>query len=546
MTRRAPLLLIAINAALYAGLVGLYPLAAGLLRPRQTWAQQANGAPFIALVHIGIPIALSVVYGVAIQHLASESSATVPDVAPSGVERFGRIRPKPRPPSHRVIIVGWLLFSLIALFGFPGESADVFDYLFRGRMMSEYSLSPLAHTPFEIKERPFHRYVSWSEWVDAYGPLWEYASAGVSWLGKAFASPDELLVRINQTCEVQPAACTLLAKYVTGYRLFAIACAGACGMLVWSIVRRQSPRLASLALLIWFWNPLVIVSTAIGAHNDALMLVFVLLALWLMQRQHWLLGLLALIAAAHVKITALVMLPVMCLWLWRRIGLARAAGWTASAAAIALPISYTLYAPLGGWTTLPRNLFERSLLSTNSLGELLYLALRDGADLGRRPAQQIVARVMPLTFMLAATLVLRRFARTLSRTLTHTYPQGGEDFQGLIGVSLVVSLLCLFLGSFWFQPWYLMWPVALVALLPDRRRVTLFITALSASALCAAVISGYLRAPAPPIIAPWAIGALTVLMIWLPPVITAGGAHILRKDVNEEAAQPTKQATSAP
>jgi alpha-1,6-mannosyltransferase len=491
------LMIIAASAALYAGLAWLYPLADGLLKPRLMWPQQVDGAPLAALAHIGIYIALAALYLLAIYAAGSAARSNPPGL---------RYLPG-------LVILGWLLFSFIALFVFPGESADAFDYLFRGRMMTEYALSPLVHTPFEVRDNPFHRYVSWSQWVDAYGPVWEYASAGVSWLVKLFATPVELLVRTNQICDVQPAVCTLLAKYITGYRLFAIACTGVCGGLIWAIVRHQ-PSIAHLrgvALLIWLWNPLVVTSTAVGAHNDALMLIFVLLAVWLMQRQRWLLGLLALFAAAHVKITALVMLPVFCVWLWRRIGLTRAAGWTTLAAVIALPLSFALYAPLGGWATLPRNLYERTLLSTNSLGELLYLALRDGAGMGRRPAQAVVARVMPIAFALLAAPVLWRFARK--------DPGGLPGLRGLIGANLAISLLYLFVGSFWFQPWYVMWPVALAALLPDRRRVTVSMAVLSASALCTAVVSGYLRVPAPAILPPWFISALTVALTWLPALV---------------------------
>jgi hypothetical protein len=486
MTGRVWIVLTALSALLYTGLAALYPLVAGLTRPRLMWPQQADGVPLAALVHIGIYLALTALYVIAIKRTANPAGCHNPAT---------------------FTVAGWLLFSFIALFVFPGESADVFDYLFRGRMMTEYSLSPLAVTPFEIKDSPFHRYVSWTQWVDAYGPLWEYASAGVSALVKGFATPGELLVRTNQICDVQPAVCTLLAKYVTGYRLFAIACTGVCGGLIWAIARHQSSHLAPLALLIWLWNPLVVISTAVGAHNDGLMLVFMLLAIWLLGRERWLLGLLALLAAAHVKITALVMLPVLCVWLWRRIGLVQAAGWTALSLAIAAPLSLALYAPLGGWATLPRNLYERTLLSTNSLGELLYLALRDGADLSRRIAQQIVARAIPLLFVLAAAPLLWRFWRK--------DPGGLEDLRGLIGASLAISLLYLLVGSFWFQPWYLMWPLALAALLPDRWRVTVSMAVLSASALCAAVLAGYLRIWVPDFPTAW-ISACFVALTWLP------------------------------
>ena len=368
MSRRTLFALIVINTALYAALAVLYPLAQGLPNPRKMWAQQVNGTAIIGVAHVAIYVVLFAAYVIGVHQICRRKAA-----APVQSRAF--VHPAGLPLA---IATGWMLCSLVSLFIFPGESADIFDYIFRGRMMIEYGLSPLSTTPFQINGMPFHRYVSWTQWVDAYGPLWEYASAGVAWGTRLLISPAEALVRINQTCDAQPAVCTLLAKYVIGYRLLAIGLTGLCGGLIWAIVKQptlspepdegsmgqtsstiMSTGMSTGALCIWLWNPLVIISTAVGAHNDVLMLVFVLLAIWLGQRDRWVLALLALFAAAHVKLTALVLLPVLCLWLAQRLGWVRAIGVTLGSIATALPISFALYAPLGGWATLPRNLYER-------------------------------------------------------------------------------------------------------------------------------------------------------------------------------------------
>ena len=398
MMRRMLVIFIAINAALYAALVALYPLEQGLLKPRMMWAQQNGGLVILCVAHVVIYVALFAAYSMALRFISANGMEALADL-PVSAEAFIPLA---------LVIVGWLLFSVILLFAFPGESADIFDYAFRGRMLSEYGLSPLVHRPVEISTVPFHRYVSWTEWVDAYGPIWEYASAAVSAVVKLTATPAELLVHINQTCDVQAALCTLLTKYVTGYRLLATALTGVCGWLVWQIIKRKTSNtsLAAIAMLAWLWNPLVLVSTAVGAHNDALMLMFVLLAGWLIQRELWLFALLAIFAAAHVKFTALVMLPMLCLWMVHQVGWRRAAVLTISAIAVALPVSFALYASLGGWGTLPRNLFERSLISTNSIGELLYRYLRESAGVVRPRAQQIASRMAQAMFALLAALIL--------------------------------------------------------------------------------------------------------------------------------------------
>ena len=364
---------IAITLLLYAALAALYPLQVGLLRPRFTWAMQVGAHPLVALAHIGIYIALLLAY------LAACHSSLV--------TRYSAL-----------IWLGWMAFAFVLLFSFPGESADVFDYIFRGRMLAEYGLSPLVTTPYEVQNYAFHRYVSWSQWVDAYGPVWEYASAGVSLLARAQFTADEVntLALGNQVCGQHPVLCNALTDYITAYRLFALALSAVCGGFIYTIVKRErDATTARVALLGWLWNPLVLISTAIGAHNDVLMLAFILLCVWLFQRQKFLWGLIALVLAAHIKITALVLVPVFAVWLVRRVGWLRMAARVAGALLIMLPVSWLLYAPLGGWATLPKNLFERSQLSTNSLAELVFLFLRDGLGWAKFEAQQPVARLFP-------------------------------------------------------------------------------------------------------------------------------------------------------
>ena len=192
-----------------------------------------------------------------------------------------------------IIIAGWLLSSAALLGAYPGESFDIFDYVFRGRMIVEYGASPLATAPSVFQNQPFYNYITWRGQVDTYGPLWEYASGAVAWVVHyVFGRADSHVA------------------YIVGYRLLAVVLTGLCGLLIALIVRHSAPQLVPAALLAWLWNPLVLITTAMGAHNDLLMLVAILAALLLFQRQRWVWGLLALALAAHVKLTALLVLPV--------------------------------------------------------------------------------------------------------------------------------------------------------------------------------------------------------------------------------------------
>jgi len=363
-----------------------------------------------------------------------------------------------------LIGVGWLVFAAVLLGAYPGESRDVFDYLVRGRMLVFEGASPLATTPSAFPNARFMRYISWRDAVDTYGPLWEYASGATAWLVGASG----------------PAT---LSRYIIGYRLLAIGLSGMCAVLIWQIVRRSSPQDAPAAVLAWLWNPLVLNSTALGAHNDALMLVCMLLALLLFQRQCWTMGWMALWLAAHVKLTALLLLPVLAVWLVRQIGWQRAIKHSVLALVIALPTSWLLYAPLGGWATLPRMLRERTALVFNSPANLLYHALQDHWNWIEPRALRLVTTGSTLLWALVAALIVWHMWRR-SRTQ--------RDDAVLWHAALLVTIAYLLIGSFWFMQWYIVWAIVLAALLPTSRWTRVLLPLYSATTLVALVMGEFL------------------------------------------------------
>ncbi len=471
------------TVTLYACLSAIYPLDTGLNNPRRLWAEQAGANLTVLATHGLVYSGLFLAFALALRH--------------SDALRL----------SERWIWACFALSSLVLLFGFPGESSDVFDYLFRGRMLSEYDRSPLNTAPAVFKNMPFHRYITWSHWVDAYGPLWEYVSGGVARLVRLSATPDQLAVVNNQTCDNQPAVCTYLARYVTAYRLLAIAATAACGLLLRQIVSAGQRRAAVVALL---GNPLTLISTALGAHNDALMMVFVLagIALLTAARAWWrlVLGLLLFLVAAHVKLTALVFLPVALAWLWRRDGVQRTAVSGILAVGLGAGLSWLLYEPLGGWATLTKNLYERSVLSANSIGELVYLYVRFGLGVERYAAQIPIGRAMMLLFVvLAGGVLLRWMAR-----------RPAPSTAGLGELGTVVALLYLSIGSFWFQSWYVLWVIALAAASPDSRLNRRTIPLLSGAVLFVALGADYARHGVPQILTSWQVSALFVACMLIP------------------------------
>src|SRR5207302_6853562 len=101
---------------------------------------------------------------------------------------------------------------------------------------------------------------------------------------------------------------------IAGYKIFAAAAYALCCALVWTLV---TPARKKRALVLFAWSPLVLFEVLGKVHNDVVIAVGVLGAIWLVQRRHDRLSLTAAIAAALVKLTALAVAPPIALRLWR-------------------------------------------------------------------------------------------------------------------------------------------------------------------------------------------------------------------------------------
>jgi hypothetical protein len=470
-----------LTLALYAWIALRYPLLPGLAEGRSSWASLANGSFVTGMIHGIVYGLLMLCYLLALRSMSKARSCILPPAA--------------------CIWIVWLVSSLVLLASHPGESMDIFDYLFRGRMQAEYGVSPLAESPTRYAALPFYEYITWRGQVDTYGPLWEYGSRGVAWLvGLILPRP-------------MPETVTSLAAYVLGYRVFALATSGLCGVLVYAIVRKHDPALANAALLAWLWNPLQITASAIGAHNDSLMLFWSLASLWLLQQQRWLFGLLALVLAAHVKLTALLLAPLVGLWLVRRLGWVQALIKAALALAISLPLSWLLYAPLGGWATLPRMLRERTLFLANSPADLLYRWLQDQALWAEPAARQLATGGATFLFCALAGYIMIRVYGLRELLRLRPIPLSNDR---LWWGAAAVTICYLLVGSFWFMPWYGLWALALAALFPASRLLQGVVTALCLGALGGGLLADYLTIGAANLFSPTMVTWVVVACLWVP------------------------------
>jgi hypothetical protein len=202
-----------------------------------------------------------------------------------------------------------------------------------------------------------------------------------------------------------------------------------------------------------------------------------------------------------VKLTALLLLPILGLWLLRRCGWVRTLRTCGLALAITIPLSWTLYVPLGGWVTLRRMLQERARLLINSPADLVYRLLQERFGWSEPAAWRMTTQAATLAFVAIAAGILAWFwwydrpATMQGRRVPGT---SGELVDAapdalLWRGAIAMTLAYLLIGSFWFQHWYLLWVLAPAVLLPDSRWTLTLLPAYCLGALWSNLTNSFAR-----------------------------------------------------
>ncbi len=205
---------------------------------------------------------------------------------------------------RRAIWLGTVLAGALYVLTPAMLSHDILVYASYSRVWAVYHANPYFTPISAFPHDPFTPINYWASSVSAYGPIWTFICGFWGW-----ALP------------TQPVA------YVLAFRI----CALACHLLnVWLVGRTlqtlgRSPRTVTLGMLLYAWNPLVLLESGLGGHNDGLMLTFMLLGVLLAARaehdgtalrlRSYLPVTLALTLAALVKFTALPVLVAYLIWL---------------------------------------------------------------------------------------------------------------------------------------------------------------------------------------------------------------------------------------
>jgi hypothetical protein len=357
--------------------------------------------------------------------------------------------PGPRTPSRlKHILLGGLVFGLLAT-AWPGLfSTDVYLYASQGKMQTVYGFNPVVQPPRLMGDDPLLELTPWRDILAAYGPIWLMFARAISALAEALGGERVIYVLGFR-------ALNLVLMAVGTWLVWAIG-----GLLDWSAGRRAA------AAALFAWCPLMIIELVANAHNDALLVVCVLAAIWLHLRGAWPLAVIALVMGGLVKLTGFFLLPAYGVLLMRtsrnQAEAARriVAGLGASAAVIL--IAYLPYADPAMGRALLSN--PMAGFATNSLGTLVRAAIIDIAlllrgtltpnDLTWRQALEAIRWPVWYGPLLLWGFLLLFFSLQV------------RDVPGLLRAWGLALFTYLVIAAVWFWPWYIGWLVPILALLP--------------------------------------------------------------------------------
>lgn len=195
----------------------------------------------------------------------------------------------------RTVISFTILLATLAVLIPPIFSSDVVSYASFGRLAGIYHANPYtttvsASSPGDVLV-PF---LYWRDISSPYGPIWTFISQFVA--AGAHEGALELILR---------------------FKVLAFASVLADGGLVYLLVRERWPKQAPWAYMAFAWNPLVLIEGVMSAHNDAVILTFVLAGAWLLTRCRGKLAIGALAISSLIKYSTA---PVVAVAAFRMLG----------------------------------------------------------------------------------------------------------------------------------------------------------------------------------------------------------------------------------
>lgn len=396
-------------------------------------------------------------------------------------------------------LMGLILLASVPLLLLPNLlSSDVYSYIAYGRIAAIHGGNPFIEPPSMFNfDRLSYAFVSWKQVASVYGPAWIYISMLLTVTVEAIHSH--------------------IISYVLAYKLLAFGLHLTNGWLIWSILGRWKPAQQRWGTALYLLNPLTMIEFVGNAHNDVLMITFILLAVWFHLRGRWPWAIVALTLSVLTKWIVLLLLPLYGLALLWESPTWRERLWrTGLSLTLFAGLCVLLYRPYWEGPRTLAILFEappqKRLI--NSLADVVSTDVQRGmAHLGIWPDPAIIDSITIFSSQMRnASLLMtaapdtaerkvwqqqatqwaqeRRFVRSQLAQAQENREWLNEQIRtvalGILAAACLIAaaitrsferalaagtwlffIYCA-ISSVWFWPWYLTWLVTLAALLDWR------------------------------------------------------------------------------
>lgn len=178
---------------------------------------------------------------------------------------FLRRQPREGNFRHITIIIGLVtgICGMIFVFTPAMLSHDIFVYAGYGRLIAAYHANPYFTKFNAFPHDPLTHLDDWAGAIAAYGPAWLTICASFALFFGTHA-----------------------LRYLIAFRLLGLFAHLLNALLIYKILQKmgRSPRTIALGTLLYAWNPLALMESSLGGHNDTLMITFILWGIFLYVR----------------------------------------------------------------------------------------------------------------------------------------------------------------------------------------------------------------------------------------------------------------------
>ncbi|MDO8621162.1 MAG: hypothetical protein Q7R31_02685 [Candidatus Levybacteria bacterium] len=177
---------------------------------------------------------------------------------------------------YLILTIALLLFSYPAMLSY-----DIFNYTATSKVLFFYHENPYIIMPIEFTKDPLLLFMHAANKTALYGPVWILLT-GIPYL---LGFGNFLLTLFN-------------------FKLFIVIFYIGTISIIWKISKNFT------TLLLFALNPLVIIETLLGGHNDIVMIFFALLAFYLLIKKKIFLAIIFIILSILIKYATLFLLPI--------------------------------------------------------------------------------------------------------------------------------------------------------------------------------------------------------------------------------------------